>query len=658
MELQKYTKKEIENFKGSFWGFFAGRIRVMFLALLVIITWGVSSYLSLPQETTPEIKVPIGIVTTIFPGANATDVEQLVTDEIESELEDLEDLNVLQSVSSEGISNITVEFEANADLEESFRELRDAVDNAKGRLPDDAEDPAVIEADFSNQSIITFNLVGDFQYSELVEYADLLQDELESVTGVREVNISGKRDKEIQILVNQQKLEGFGLNLDNVIQAVQSYHVNLPIGGITIDNLNYQVRLEGELGFAEEFKNIPITKRGEGSIFIRDIATVQENLSEETTISRLSLNGSEPQKTLSLSLFKRTGANIITTVDEAKAKIKEIQGTVIPPANELFIEVTNDQSQFIRKDFNSLANSALQTIILIFIVLFIALGFKEALIAGISIPLTFLVTFGFFAYTGNTINNITLFGLVLGLGLLVDTAIVVMEGIHEALYEKKLTPIEAVYDTITIYKIPLLSGTLTSIAAFFPMLLVSGITGQFFSYIPKTVTAVLTSSYLISILIAPAIAMIIMRNAHIKKENSESIGAKIKKYKNKFIGFIDHYYVKLLKTSIASRTSRAICVIGMVIALILSFSLPVLGLLPVSSFPLEDTDFFFINIEGSIGTKVENMSEAVKQVENILVKDNRVVNFVTNIGGGSASTGRVGAVSAAGSNSANITVKS
>lgn len=639
------------------WSFFINQFRTAIIVIVAVVGLGINAYSQLPQESTPEIKVPIGVVTTPFPGANARDVEKLVTDEIEKEIQNLDELDTYSSSSSEGISSITVEFNADADIDDSIRELKDAVDNAKPELPDDGDDPIVTEISFTDTPIVTFSLVGDFTYKELEDMANDVSDELETINGVSEARVIGERPTEMRVYLNRTKLDGYKISLDQVVQAIQSHHLNLPIGEIITDSLSYQVRLEGEFDQAQQIANTPIVNRNGNTIYIKDVAQTQEKLSKESVLSRISLEGERPKQTISITLFKKTGANVIQTVDTAKETIYGLQNSgVIPPEEEgLFIEVTNDNSEFIRDDFNSLSSSALQTVILIFIVLLLALGTKEAFIASLAIPMTFLSTFIIFQLTGNTLNNITLFGLVLGLGLLVDTSIVVMEGIFENIQKKHLSPSDAALITIHTYRWPLISGTMTTVSAFVPMYLMSGITGQFFSYIPTTVTAVLLSSLVISLTISPALAAKLIN----PKTLDHKPGA-IARAREWVLEILNKEYVALLKILLESRFARWVLVGGSVILFMLSVGLVASGLVKTEAFPLADVNFFNITLEAPQGTKLEVTDEAVKEVEAILQQDPLIQNFVTSVGGGSLTADNSEAFgsggSSANSNTATITV--
>ncbi len=655
-KLTKYRKEEIDQYIASVWGFFTGNIRVTIVVLIGIIIWGVRSYISLPQENTPEIKVPIGVIYTNYPGATAIDVEELITNKIEDKISSIDNLNIITSSSREGVSSITVEFNADADLDDSYRELRDAVDNAKPELPEDANDPIVKEIDFSNQSIVTFSLVGNYTYRELVEMAKEIQEELESYNNIREVKIIGEREEQFKIYIDKNKIDSFDISLDDIQKSINMYSINLPVGSILVDDLHYQVRFQGKVKNEDDIKNIPIKNVDNTTIFIKDISDVKKDLTKESQISRLSLDGERSKNTISLSVYKKAGANIIQTVDKSKAILDKMQGNKIPSKKDgLDIVVTNDRSDFIREDFGSLSSSALLTVCLIFIILLIALGFKEAIIAGFSIPLSFLITFGFLDISGNTLNNITIFSLVLGLGLLVDTSIVIMEGIHDGIKVKKLSPIEACFYTIKTYKRALISGTLTTVSAFVPMLLMSGIVGQFFSYIPITISIVLISSLVVSLTISPALARFLIKDT-VNKTKFLRVLDIIQNIKHRFLCLLERKYIKILKYFISTRKRRWFCVLIAFIGFVSAMLLPITGLLSVSSFPLADTNFFYINIEAPEGTKLEKTDTIVEQIEKELVKDRRIVNFVSSVGNGLSKTGGLSSSSGSGSNQGSITV--
>ncbi|MDH5596888.1 MAG: efflux RND transporter permease subunit, partial [Candidatus Peregrinibacteria bacterium] len=545
---------DLKDVAGSIWGFFIFKRRMAIMLGLIFLITGVYSFFNIPRESNPEVKIPLGMVTTVYPGASPQEVAKQVTFKIEQKLKTLSDVKNMSSSSSEGVSGVVVEFEADADLDASIRKLKDKVDEAKVGLPRDAEDPVVMELSFSDTPIVNFSFLGDLPYEQLLNVVEDVQDELEKIPGVQSAEIFGKRDKHILVAVQEASMVQHGLNLRQIGQAISSFHLSSPVGNIEVDDLIYRVRIDADQDEVERVKNIPIIARSGATIYLKDVARVSEEYREATTLSRVSLNGEPSKQALSISIVKKTGENILYTADEAKRVIGEmIEDGRIPP--EVSYIPISDMSEYVRTDFNRLMGNGLTTIALIFVILLFALGVKEALIGGIAIPFSFLVTFTFLNQTGNTFNFLVLFSLILGLGLLVDATIVMMEGIHENIYGQKMSPVNAALKTVKTFRYSLLSGMLTTIAAFVPMLMMSGMMGQFFKYIPTTVNTVLISSFIIGLFFIPAYAVLFMHKLGSHEKEPKFIKATRMKREH-FISKVNAKYRKLLHYLLGERKRR------------------------------------------------------------------------------------------------------
>ena len=646
--MSKFAEKqtvleELKNLAHSFWGFLVFNRRMAIVIAIIVLITGIFSYRSMPKEANPEVTVPMAIVITPYPGASPNEVADQVSFEIEKELKSLEKVKRMSSTSSEGISQIIVEFDANADMDKSIRKLKDKVDQAKADLPEDAEDPIVEEASFSNRPVINFGFTGNVDYERLLTIVEDAQDELENLSGVQRADIIGKKQKHVLVKVREADMRKHNLNLRAISRAIRSFHLNSPVGNLEIDDMLYRIRIESEQDTAEKISNIPIASINDATIYIKDVADINEEYAEDTTLSRISINQTPSQTAISLSLVKSSGANIIKTVNAAKAKIKEMQLSGLIPS-EVEILYVNDMSKFVQQDFDNLVGSGKQTLFLIVLILLLVLGFKEALIAGISIPLTFLVTFTYLKYTGNTLNGVVLFSLVLGLGLLVDTTIVMMEGIHDFIYNKKLSPINAVLKTIQAFRYPLISGALTTIAAFTPMLMMSGIMGQFFAYIPRTVNTVLISSLFIGLLMIPAFAVLFMeRNSansacesklHNIIKNKLVVFKKFTKTRDRLFNTTKAKYKNILNYYLGPKKHRTTLYLISFIVFISAMALPVMRLVDVRAFPIIDVEFMYIDIEAPVGTSLQKTDAIVQKAEAIVRQNMNVESYMVYIGTG------------------------
>lgn len=618
---EQINRKRIEKTSNSIFGFFINRRKITLLLTIMLSLWGLSALTSLPREANPEVKIPIAVVSTVWPGASPADIEDLVTDEIEAKLKSLENVKEISSSSTNSVSSITVEFEADADLDESISDLRDRVDTVVD-LPDEATDPAVIEVSINDQAIVTFSLVADLTETELKTLAQRLEDEIEGISGVSDVVIVGDRDREWRIAIDPARLKQFNLSGSDITRAISSAHLNVPLGSVEIDRQNYAVRSVGKIETIEQLGSVVVSNRGGNTILLRDVADVNDQLVEQKTISRLATAGNLPQNTVSLQLFKQTGGNIITIVDSAKEKIANLEEAGIIPSS-VEVVVANDNSKFIRKDFNTLTRSGVQTLILIFVSLALALAFRMALLAVISIPIIFLSSFGIIDMQGSTLNSLTLFSLVLALGLLIDTTIVLLEGIHEGL-RKGYDTREAALLSIDTYKWPIIAGVFTTISAFVPMFLVGGIVGEFLKTLPITISAVLGSSLIVGLFIMPAMSTYLIR-----KDDGVHEPTWLQK---RLFQPISDWYHPTIHEVLASKKKRRNWYLGVSALFILSFGMLFSGIVKTELFPKSDFDFFLINVELPQGSVLEETELIIKQVEQEVTKIQGLENYLTTIG--------------------------
>ncbi len=503
------------NLRKSWLNFFITHFRVVIMMIIILTGIGVFSFMSLPRESTPEVKIPIAVVITSYPGASPSDIEELVTKKIEAKISGISDVDKITSKSSNSISMVTVEFNAKADLNDSIRKLRDAATNAKNNLPKDASDPIVQEISLDDTPIWTISLSGPYDGFALRKAGEDIKDELEKISGVREVNISGGDEKEFEIAFDPQKLSTYNISANQANNAVMAANLAVPAGSLNAGKFSYPVRVDARFFDVETLANIPLYHSNEGAIvYLKDVATVKETAIEKTGYSRISTKGSQPQESLTIQIVKKTGGSIIDTVEEANLVTQE-EIKRLPDGYSY--EVSVDYADMIDQQFDQLIHDFILTIILVFVVLFLIIGIKEALVAGLAIPLVFFATFGVMLQTGISLNFLSIFSLILSLGLLVDDAIVVVSATKQYLRTGKFTPEEAVLLVLNDFKVVLTTTTLTTIWAFLPLLLATGMIGEFIKSIPITVSVTLASSLIIALIINHPLAAILERVRFTKK---------------------------------------------------------------------------------------------------------------------------------------------
>lgn len=489
--------------------FFVTNFRVVILLILVISGWGLYSFFSLPRESNPEVKIPIAVVTTVYPGASPSDVEEFVTKKIEAELSGLKGLKKLTSNSYNSLSSIQVEFDAKENTEDAIRNLRDKVTAVKPKISTDAEDSQVTEISLDDAPIWSISLTGPYDGFTLRKYAEDIKDELDKIPGVREIQISGGDEREYEIAYKSDRLFFYGISTDDANRAVLAGNIAIPAGNFESGSLVFPIRTDAQVKDVDLIANIPVAHSDDGgTIFLKDIAAVREKALKKTAYARLSIGGSEPKNSISISLIKRQGASVLDTVDSAHTVVERSVASFSPG---ITYSTTMDMAKEVRKSFDQLSHDFLITVLLVALILFLIVGLKEAFVAGLAIPLVFFVSFGVLHVMGMTLNFLSLFSLILALGLLVDDAIVVVSATKQYLNTGKFTPEEAVLLVLNDFKWVLTTTTLATVWAFLPLLFATGIVGQYLKSIPVTVSITLIASLLIALMVNHPLAAVLER---------------------------------------------------------------------------------------------------------------------------------------------------
>lgn len=477
------------------------RISVLVLIMLIAVL-GVVSYITIPKESFPNITVPNVFVVTIYPGVSPEDMESLITRKLEDELSNISDVKTMTSTSSEGYSNINLEFNTGIDIDEALQKVREKVDLAKPELPEDAEDPAIQEVNLSEFPIMQVNLSGDYSLDILKEIAEDLQEDIESVPSVLGVDLTGGLEREVQVDVDLPKMKYYNLSFTDIITAIQFENVTVPGGDITVGTKNFLLRVPGQYETTAPIEDIVVKADDDKPIYIRDVASVTFGYKERETYS--TLDGSP---VITLGVKKRTGENILDTSTEVKSILEEAL-PMLPPST--VYKITNDQSKDVNSMVANLENNIISGLILVVGVLLFFLGVRNASFVGVSIPLSMFLSFIVLSALGITMNMIVLFSLILALGMLVDNAIVVVENIYRYL-EEGFDNFEAAKKGTGEVALPIITGTATTLAAFAPMIFWPGIVGEFMGYLPKTLIITLSSSLFVGLIINPVICALFMR---------------------------------------------------------------------------------------------------------------------------------------------------
>ena len=476
------------------------RISVMVLVALVAIM-GTVSYLTIPKESFPNITVPNIFVVTLYPGVSPEDMESLVTRKLEDELGNISEIKEMTSTSTEGYSSVVLEFDTGIDIEEALQKVREKVDLAKAELPEDAEEPLVQEVNLSEFPIMQINLSGDYDLEILKDIAEDLQDKIEAIPTVLGVDLTGGLEREVQVDVDLAKLKYYNLSFGDIIGAISAENVTIPGGDISVGTKSFLLRVPGQYQETAPIEDV-VLKVNEGKpIYLRDIANVTFGFKERETYSTL-----DESPVITLGVKKRTGENILETYDRVSAILDEALPT-LPPTTTY--KITNDQSKDVKNMVSSLENNIISGLILVIGVLLFFLGVRNASFVGISIPLSMFLSFIILSALGITMNMIVLFSLILALGMLVDNAIVVVENIYRYL-EEGYDNFESAKKGTGEVAGPIIAGTATTLAAFFPMIFWPGTVGEFMGYLPKTLIITLSSSLFVGLIINPVICALFM----------------------------------------------------------------------------------------------------------------------------------------------------
>ncbi|MDA0334303.1 MAG: efflux RND transporter permease subunit [bacterium] len=467
------------------------------LIMFFIITMaGVMAYQTIPKESFPEIEIPMIAVNTIYPGVSPKDMESLVTRVLEQELNTVPDLKELTSTSVEGYSSIVAEFTTAVNMDEALQRVREKVDLAKPDLPEDVEEPNIYEFDFQEVPIMQVNLSGAYGLVRLKETGAELEDLLEQIPTVLRVDLRGGREREVKVDVSLSRLQFYGVSLEDVVDAIRDENVNIPGGSIDVGEMKFLVRIDGELHDPLEIRDIVVETRDGRPIHVRDLATVDFGFAEIESYARL-----DGSVVVTLDVVKRSGENIIETADAVRAAVAAMQ-PLFPPTT--VVKITTDMSQDIRMMVSSLENNIISGLLLIVAVLLFFLGVRNSALVGIAIPTSMLLSFLVLSLLGVTMNMVVLFSLILALGMLVDNAIVVVENTYRYV-EEGWDRAEAARKATGEVAVPVIAATLTTLAAFGPMLFWPGITGEFMSYLPLTLIVTLSSSLFVALVIVPVL---------------------------------------------------------------------------------------------------------------------------------------------------------
>ncbi|MRT15632.1 efflux RND transporter permease subunit [Vitellibacter sp. q18] len=650
------SKNPYKEFSISSWAI--DNKMTVYVIMAIILFMGAYAYYSMPREAFPEIIETKIYVSSVNPGNSAEDVEKFITEPLEEEFKDVAGVKEITSTTLQDYSIIIVEFEENVEVPVAKQSVKDKVDQVKAEttwptLTNGAKvEPNVFDLNFSEEMpILNINLTGDYPVQQLKDYAEYLQDKIELLPQIKEATIRGAEEKEVEIAVDIYKMTASQVSFDNIINAVKGENNTISGGNIITNGVQKNIRITGEIKDPKELENV-VVKRDDGVIFLKDIADINFKEKDPTTYAR---EYGEP--VVMLDVKKRAGKNMIEAVEQIKKIVAEEQETYLPES--LHISLTNDQSIKTENQVNDLVNNIIFGVILVVLVLMFFLGFRNALFVGFAIPLSMLMSLFILSAMGFTLNTMVLFGLVMGLGMLVDNGIVVVENVY-TLMSEGMSPRKAAKQGMGEIAWPIIASTATTLAAFFPLGLWPGTIGKFMIYFPITLSVVLSSSLFVALIINS------MLTSEFMKTEEEPLAKKklirwslillgvgilllaagfamdvaafrgfgnlailtavmlwvykyflskaVDYFQYKSLKKLENFYERILKYALRGKKAY-VFFFGTIILLIFSFILVGIAQPNVLFFPENEPNQIITYIEYPQGTDIEKTNELTKQVE-------------------------------------------
>jgi multidrug efflux pump len=498
-------EKKFKEFFATSWAI-DNKISV-YVLVFIISVFGIMNYYTIPKEQIPEIVIPMININTIYPGTSPSDMENLVTRPLEKNLKSISGVKKITSRSVQDFSAIIVEFNTGIEIKDAKQKVKDAVDKTKKDLPVDPSfiEPSVMEIDLSEIPIQYINLSGDIPLDRLKKYADLLQDKIEGLNEITRVEIGGALTREIQIDIDMYRMKAASLTFRDVEQAVSLNNMTVSGGNIDLQGMSRSIRVVGEVTNIEEIKNIIISTGSGAQVKLTDIAVVRDGFHQAEDFARY--NG---KNVVTLNVIKKSGQNLLDASDKIKSIITEMQKSILP--SNLIIQVTGDQSRNTRNTVNELNNTIIIGFILVTIVLMFFMGLVNALFVALSVPLSMAIALIVLPWFGFTMNMLVMFAFIFALGIVVDDAIVVIENTHRIHKKTKMDIKSSAKFAAGEVFIPILSGTLTTLAPFFPLAFWPGVVGEFMVFIPITLIITLFASLFVAYIFNPVFAVDFMKH--------------------------------------------------------------------------------------------------------------------------------------------------
>ena len=653
--MSKKINEIIKEFRLSSW---AVNNKISVYVIIGIITFiGINSYDSMPKESFPEVKQPIVYINTAYPGNSPVDMENLVSRPIEKEINTISGLKKLTSTNIQDFSIIVAEFELSIKGEKAVLEVKDAIDRAKIDLPNDLPaDPSVMEMDFSEFPVMNVNVSGDYPQNKLKEYAEHLQDEIENLSAISSVDITGLSEEEVAVSIDRVKMEALEISLYDVESAIINENVTMSGGDIkSIEGSNItrrNIRIDGEFKDWRDLENIIIKNEFQNIVYLRDIGSVSFGQKEATSYARLNGN-----PVVTLDIKKKSGGNLIEAAASIQNIVKKAKTGIFP--KDLDVVITNDQSKMTKNMITNLENSIIMGVLLVVGVLVFFLGVRNSLFVGIAIPLSMLMGIAILNFSGTTLNMMVLFSLILALGMLVDNGIVIVENVYRLYSEKGKTKDQASKEGTGEVASAIIASTATTVAAFIPLMFWPSLIGEFFKYLPITLIIVLSSSLFVALVVNPVLTSDLIKIGNSERSANRKFWIRnsilflisillylgttgiagglflaavlisiLNRYgltpggnwfMQKMMPRIENRYAQFIKYALTG-WKPILFMIGMIIVFIVSMMTFALNPPPIVFFPDNQPNYVNVFIETPLGTDIETTNKISKDLENRITK--------------------------------------
>ena len=597
--------------------------RTMLSLLALILVAGVITYITIPKESSPDITIPIIYVSVGHQGISPTDAERLLVRPIEQELRSIEGVKEMNSTAAEGHASVVLEFNVGVDLTKAMADVRDAVDLAKPKLPEDSDEPTVNEVTLaSEEPVLSVVLFGTVPERTIVQIARELGDKLESYRQILEVDIAGDREDIVEIIVDPLLMESYSLDQADIYNMIALNNRVVAAGFVDTGYGRFSVKIPSVFNSLKDVLELPIKVDGKQVVTFGDVATVRRAFRDPESFARL-----DGKSAVVLDIKKRAGENIIETVELVKAVMASAQQQAEWP-NNLLVKYTKDESKDVKIMLNDLQNNILSAIILVVIVIIAILGVRTALLVGISIPGSFLTGLLVLSVFGLTVNIVVLFSLIMAVGMLVDGAIVVTEFADRRMQEGEGRK-DAYRDAAKRMAWPITASTATTLAAFAPLLFWPDVTGEFMKFLPLTLIATLTASLIMALLFVPVLGGLIGKPQYVSPQNQARMVALHNGDFSQATGLTKAYYHTL---SLAIKHPFKIIFSAILLAVAVGFTYSKAGL-GAEFFPEVDPPFFNVKVRSHGDLSIQEKDDIMRDIEQVMLNHEEFDTVYTRTGG-------------------------